>query len=235
MNKGYIKITLALLSIVGCMQNIAFASETAATTNSLNKEYNQQLYIDPKEAKQAATVMAEALSYADIVNKLWDANSAKNFDDELIRVRVSQTYNPNLQIIRRQYKSSIMGLQRYCYSLVNKVELSKDETAILLVSSDMNDRSDLGYTNYINPIVESANSLKPNINSQKYIRTGGLSKMYANLAAIFIKKEEECVKVTVLGSIDPNTPSYVSKDAIKNDLVKKFINMIKLREIIKKK
>ncbi|SCL89701.1 hypothetical protein PCHCB_000527700 [Plasmodium chabaudi chabaudi] len=34
MNKGYIKIALALLSVTGYMKNIAFAIEPVANTNS---------------------------------------------------------------------------------------------------------------------------------------------------------------------------------------------------------
>ncbi|SCL83559.1 hypothetical protein, conserved, partial [Plasmodium berghei] len=61
MNKGYIKIALALLSVAGYMQNMAFASDSTPSPNSPNEEAIQQLYIDPKEAKQASDIMTEAL------------------------------------------------------------------------------------------------------------------------------------------------------------------------------
>ncbi|CAD2100782.1 fam-a protein [Plasmodium vinckei brucechwatti] len=279
MNKGYIKIALALLSVASYMQNIAFARNTISTTKPPSKE-NVPLPASPEEAKQAADVMAEALaiaqkhaqnsedyklyskedegailyfkkineteigkldliiqnpdSYADVVSMIWDPNGAKNFDNTFIEGSVPQVYNENLVIIQQRYKSAIGSWQRYYHALANKVELSKDETAILLVSSDMNDHDGYCDKKYVNPIVKSANSFKPDINSQEDIRKGGLSKMYVNLVAFFIKKEEDSVKVTYISSVDPNVPWYVPGVAIKKALVKKFVNMIKLREIFKK-
>ncbi|KEG04701.1 fam-a protein [Plasmodium vinckei vinckei] len=279
MNKGYIKIALALLSVAGFMQNIAFADDSGSSPPK-HKE-NVPLPPSPEEAKQAADVMAEALaiaqkhaqksedyklyskeddgailyfkkineteigkldliipnadSYADIVNMIWDPNGAKNFDSTFIEGNLPQVYNENLVIIQQRYKSAIGSWQRYYHALANKVELSKDETAILLASSDMNDHDGHCTRKYINPIVESANSFKPDINSQEDIRKGELSKMYVNLVAFFIKKGEDNVKITYISSIDPNVPWYVPGAVIKKALVKKFINMIQLRDIFKKK
>ncbi|SCM08137.1 fam-a protein [Plasmodium chabaudi chabaudi] len=279
MNKGYIKIALALLSVASYMQNIAFARDIIPNDNFPNKD-NVPLPADPKEAKQAADVMADALaiaqkhaqhsedyklyskeddgailyfktvnnteigkldliipnpdSYDDVVSMIWDPNGAKNFDDTFIEGNIPQVYNENLVIIQQRYKSAIGSWQRYYHAIANKVELSKDETAILLVSSDMNDHDGYCDRKYVNPIVESANSFKPDINSQEDIRKGHLSKMYVNLVAFFIKKEADSVKLTYVSSIDPNVPWYVPGVAVKKALVKKFINMIKLREIFKK-
>ncbi|CAD2111718.1 fam-a protein [Plasmodium vinckei petteri] len=279
MNKGYIKIALALLSVASYMQNIAFARNTISNNKPPSNE-NIPLPASPEEAKQAADIMADALaiaqkhaqnsedyklyskedngailyfkkineteigkldliiqnpdSYADVVSMIWDPNGAKNFDNTFIEGSVPQVYNENLVIIQQRYKSAIGSWQRYYHAIANKVELSKDETAILLVSSDMNDHDGYCDKKYVNPIVSSANSFKPDINSQEDIRKGGLSKMYVNLVAFFIKKEEDSVKVTYISSVDPNVPWYVPGVAIKKALVKKFINMIKLREIFKK-
>ncbi|CAD2111622.1 fam-a protein [Plasmodium vinckei] len=279
MNKGYIKIALALLSVASYMQNIAFARNTISNNKPPSNE-NIPLPASPEEAKQAADIMVDALaiaqkhaqnsedyklyskedngailyfkkinetemgkldliiqnpdSYADVVSMIWDPNGAKNFDNTFIEGSVPQVYNENLVIIQQRYKSAIGSWQRYYHAIANKVELSKDETAILLVSSDMNDHDGYCDKKYVNPIVSSANSFKPDINSQEDIRKGGLSKMYVNLVAFFIKKEEDSVKVTYVSSVDPNVPWYVPGVAIKKALVKKFINMIKLREIFKK-
>ncbi|CAD2100862.1 fam-a protein [Plasmodium vinckei lentum] len=279
MNKGYIKIALALLSVASYMQGIAFARNTISNNKPPSNE-NIPLPASPEEAKQAADIMADALaiaqkhaqnsedyklhskeddgailyfkkineteigkldliipnpdSYADVVSMIWDPNGAKNFDNTFIEGSVPQVYNENLVIIQQRYKSAIGSWQRYYHAIANKVELSKDETAILLVSSDMNDHDGYCDKKYVNPIVASANSFKPDINSQEDIRKGGLSKMYVNLVAFFIKKEEDSVKVTYISSVDPNVPWYVPGVAIKKALVKKFINMIKLREIFKK-
>ncbi|SBW38121.1 Acidic phosphoprotein precursor PCEMA1, putative, partial [Plasmodium berghei] len=188
----------------------------------------QQLYIDPKEAKQASDIMTEALdfaqkhaehtndykeyskqdgvvlyfkkfkdteigkleltipnpdSYDDVVSMLWDPNGAKNFDDKFIKGSIYRVYDQNLVIIQQRYKSLIRSWQRYYHALANKIELSKNKTAIVLVSSDMNDHDGGKNKKYVNPFVESANSFKPDIDSEEDIRNGDLYKMYINLVA----------------------------------------------------
>ncbi|CAD2084706.1 fam-a protein [Plasmodium vinckei brucechwatti] len=283
MNKGYIKIALALLCVVGYMQNVASASETAVATNSSNEEvkqlftntekvkqqlsappkkakqqlnlrYKQQNCFAPEEAKQAEDVMAKALnvakkhakhtndykvyyaengailhfkslknasmgklvftipnadSYADIVKMLWDQNAEKKLNDSFIEGKISRMYNKNLAIIQQRYQGPIWTT--YYNALANKVELSEDETAIVLVSSNMNDHNSSKGMNYVNPIVKSANSFKPDFNSEIDIKIGLLHKAYINLMAIFIKKEANGVKITQLTSIEhayiPDSPS----------------------------
>ncbi|CDU19940.1 fam-a protein [Plasmodium yoelii] len=275
MNKRYIKIALALLSVAGYMQNVAFARDSPSSPNSPNK----QLPIDPEEAKQASAIMSEALAiaqkhaehtddyeeyskeddgtilyfkkvnnveigkieltipnpnnYNDVVNMLWDPNGAKNFDDKFIKGSIPRVYNPNLVIIQQRYKSLMMSWQRYYHALANKVELSKDQTALILVSSNMNDHDGGNNKKYVNPIVESANSFKPDIDSEEDIRNGDLYKMYVHLVAVFIKKEADCVKVTYISSIEPNAPSFVPSKIVKKILVKKILNITKLKDIFK--
>lgn len=65
----------------------------------------------------------------------------------------------------------------------------------------MNDHDGRNNGGYINPIVESANSFKPDVNSEEDIRNGELYKMYVNIAAFFFKKEADYVKVTYLSSV----------------------------------
>ncbi|CAD2100754.1 fam-a protein [Plasmodium vinckei brucechwatti] len=280
MNKGYIKIALAFLSVAGCMQNITFASEHALSTNSLNTESKQQLFIDPEEAKQAADVMADTLDiaqkhaqhsedyklyskngdaatlyfkrinetdigkldliipnpdcYDDIISLLMDPNGPKKIYNTFVDGHVSRIYNPNLLIMRRQYKSTIVGSQRYCYALVNKTELSDSETAIVMVSSDTNDRDSEQYETHINPIVESANLFKPDIDPLEDIRNANVPKMHINLAAFFIKKEADCVKVTIISSVNYNAPSYISQYAIRRIASRNFLQAAKLGDIFKK-
>ncbi|CAD2109220.1 fam-a protein [Plasmodium vinckei] len=278
MNKGYINIALALLSVAGYMQNIAFASNFSATTNSSNEKGKQELPIDPEEAKQAANVMAEALAlaqkhaehtndyelyssqiegsalhfkkvnntdigkleftipnpdnYVDIVNMLWNPNNAKNFDDLFIKGSLSRIYNKNLVIIQQRYKGTIWT--RYYNALANKVELSEDETAIVYASSDMNNHDGVKGKEYVNPIVKSANSFKPDIDSEEDIRDGKLYIMYINLVAFFIKKEDDCVKITHINSVDMNFSPKAIDDLIKKMKADKILNIVKLRDIFKK-
>ncbi|CXI95117.1 fam-a protein [Plasmodium berghei] len=268
MNKIYIKISLALLSVTGYMQNMAFASDSTPSPNSPNetskeildndseddiqqsssnpKEVEHLLYDDPEEAIKAADVISESLahihkqignindyklyskqdgailyfkkfkdteigkleltipnpdSYDDIVNMLWDPNGAKNFDNSFIKGTIRRVYNKNLLIIQQRHKSGMKAWNGYYHALGGKIELSKDKTMIIVVSSDMNDHDGGKNKKYVNPFVESANSFKPDIDSEEDIRNGDLYKMYINLVAFFIKKETDCVKVTYFISI----------------------------------
>ncbi|EUD70495.1 hypothetical protein YYG_04464 [Plasmodium vinckei petteri] len=280
MNKGYIKIALALLSVACYMQNIVFASECAPKTKSSNKEPKQQLYIDHKEAKQAANVMAEALSvakklaihtndyklyskkdegealyfkrvnntdiakldltipnpnnYDSIISMLMDPSAPKNFYNAHVEGAISRIYDPNLVIIKQHYKNNSGPCQRYCHLLAKKTELSKDETAIVFVSPDVNDHDSKNNKNYINPILRRVNSFKPDINSQGSIRNRNALKMYINLAAFFIKREADCVKVTFIGSIDLNLSPKAKEHAVKKVTASIILDIAKLRDIFKK-
>ncbi|CAD2109108.1 fam-a protein [Plasmodium vinckei] len=292
MNKGYIKVVLALLSVTGYMQNIAFASDSAPRANSSNEEAEQVVYEnpeeieqllcnDPEEAKQAEALMADVLdiaqkhvehtddyrlyykidkgailyskyigdaevgklelivpnpdSYDDMINLIWNPNSGKNFNDSFVEGFVSKIYNQNLVIVQQRYNNYTGSGYRYFYALANKVKLSEDETAILLTSSDMNDHDGGNNKKYVNPIVESANSFKPDVNSGEDIRNGELSKMYVNLAAFFFKKEADCVKVTYLSSLDANIICIVPNYFVKRAKFNRMLNIAKLRDIFKKK
>ncbi|CAD2099691.1 fam-a protein [Plasmodium vinckei lentum] len=278
MNKGYIKIALALLSVVGYMQNIAFAINSISNTNSSNEKAKQQLPINHEEAKQATDIMTDVLnlarkhiehtddympfpikdeeeilyfkkvnntyigmieltipnpdSYDGIINMLWDSNGEKNFDYAFIKGNISKIYDKNLVIRQQRYKGFIWN--KYYNALANKVELSKDETAIVLASSDMNDHNRWHYKEYVNPIVESANSFKPDIDSEEIVRNGITIRMYVNLVAFFIKKEADCVKITHVASFDHNDILQHSPKSIIKMTGIKLINIIKLKDIFKK-
>ncbi|CAD2109125.1 hypothetical protein YYG_01624 [Plasmodium vinckei petteri] len=291
MNKGYIKVVLALLSVTGYMQNIAFASDSAPSANSSNEEAEQVVYEnpeeieqllcnDPEEAKQAEALMADVLdiaqkhvehtddyslyykidkgailyskyigdaevgklelivpnpdSYDDMINLIWNPNSGKNFNDSFVEGFVSKIYNPNLVVVQQRYINYTGSGYRYFHALANKVKLSEDETAILLTSSDMNDHDGRNNSEYVNPIVESANSFKPDINSGEDIRNGELYKMYVNLAAFFFKKEADCVKVTYLSSLDANIICIIPNYFVKRAKFNRMLNIAKLRDIFKK-
>ncbi|CAD2107789.1 fam-a protein [Plasmodium vinckei] len=300
MNKGHIKIALALLSVVGYMQNIAFANENIPSTNFSNEESKQLLSVDieeleqllsinseeieqllcadSKEAKQAEGIAAEALahvqyhaqdtddydlyskedegaiiyfksfngtnigkldliipnpdSYYNIINLLWDPNGAEYFDDSFIKGSLARIYNKNLAIVHQRHRN-IRSWHGYYHALASKNELSKDETVLLLVSSNMNDHDHKNNKDYINPIVESANSFKPDIDSEEDIRNGKLSKTYINLVGFIIKKEPDCVKLTYIISVDINmqwVPNYFLKKIIYN----KILDIVKLRDVFKK-
>ncbi|SCL81954.1 fam-a protein [Plasmodium chabaudi chabaudi] len=287
MNKGYIKIALALLSVAGYMQNIAFASEQDPSANSSNgtstkvlsanpEETEQHLHANSQEAEHAATIMADALNiakdlakrtdeytvydtvddvtlyvkdvngaevglleftipnpncYDNVIDLIWEPKGAAYIDDKFIDGHHPQIYNENLVIIQQRYKSMLRGWQRYFHALATKVELSENETAILMASSNMNDH-DGYYTNstYENPILESINGFCPDVDSQEDIRKGQLYKMYINLMAFFIKKEPKGIKVTHISSVDANVAWILSRPARSAKATKMF-NFVKLREM----
>ncbi|SCL92323.1 fam-a protein [Plasmodium chabaudi adami] len=279
MNKGYIKVILALLSVTGYMQNIVFASEHDPSANSSNETSTQLLSADPEEAKQAEAIMANVLNiakkhakhtkdysvytevddeailhlkyvnntevgkleftihdpniYDNVVNLIWDPNGATYFDETFIEGSTPQVYNENLVIIQQRYQSAIGSWQRYYHALAGKFELSSNETAILMASSDMNDHDGYCTKQYVNPIVDSINSFCPDINSQEDIRNGKLSKMFVNLMVFFIKKEADSIKITHISSVDANAPWFVPGAMVRKAKVTKMLNFLKLRDIFK--
>ncbi|CAD2092339.1 fam-a protein [Plasmodium vinckei brucechwatti] len=171
-------------------------------------------------------------SYNGVINMLWDPNGEKNFNMTFIGGSISRMYNKNLVIVQHRYKGMVWN--RYYHAIANKVELSRDETAIVLVSSDMNDHSALTYKNYINSIVESANTFTPDIDSEEDIRSAKLNKFYINLIAFFIKREANGVKITHLSSIDHDIVADDPEEALRNMISYKMLNVVKLRDIFKK-
>ncbi|KEG02413.1 hypothetical protein YYE_03152 [Plasmodium vinckei vinckei] len=171
-------------------------------------------------------------SYNGVIKMLWDPNGEKNFNMTFIGGSISRMYNKNLVIVQHRYKG--MAWDRYYHAIANKVELSRDETAIILVSSDMNDHSALTYKNYINCIVESANTFTPDIDSEEDIRSAKLNKFYINLIAFFIKREANGVKITHLSSIDHDIASDDPEESLRNMTVRTMLNVVKLRDIFKK-
>ncbi|SCL93582.1 fam-a protein [Plasmodium chabaudi adami] len=279
MNKGYIKVVLALLSVAGYMQNVVFAIDSISNTNSSNENGKQQSPINPEEAKQAADVAADALnvarknienindykpypvdneeevtyfkevnkvyvgiinvtipnpdSYAGVINMLWDVNGERSFDNAFIKGNASKVYNENLIIRQQRYKNYLWG--KHYNVVANKIEVSKDETAIVLASSDMKDHVKGDYRPYINPLVKSANSFKPEIDSEDVVINGVSIRMYAHLVAFFIKKEADCVKITHIASYEHMDPMNSDGQSIIKLTGAKLINIIKLKDIFKKK
>ncbi|CAD2111640.1 fam-a protein [Plasmodium vinckei] len=289
MNKGYIKIALALLSVAGFMQNIAFASESEPITDSSNEQVEQvlyendegvqqQFYDDPNETKQAEKVMFEALSlvkkhakhtddyeiydevdgeaclyykkvndvdigkleltipnsdnYDSIINLLWNPQGAEYFDGAFIEGRFVRMYNENLAILEQRHHCILKSWIGYYHALAKKFQLSENETAIVLASSNINAHDPKNTRKFVNPFVKSAKAFNPNINSAEDIREGKLSKMYINLLGFIIKKEEDCVKITYVISIDTDLPWLTPNRLIRSGVANKMYDIIKLRDML---
>ncbi|SCM06082.1 fam-a protein [Plasmodium chabaudi chabaudi] len=302
MNKGYIKVALALLNVAGYIQNIASANENVPSTNSSNEESKQLLSVgieeieqllstdseeaehllctDPEEIKQAEDVAAEALahlqyhakdtddyylyseedegaiiyfksfngidigkldliipnpdSYNDIINMLCDPNGGKNFDDSFIKGSIARIYNKKFGIIEQRHSTYFRSWHGYYHALAKKFELSEDQTALILVSSDIKVQDPKNTKNYINPIVESANSFKPEIDTEEDIRNGKLSKTYINLVGFLIEKELDYIKMTYIISVDANVHWIIPSAAIRRGIYNKILDIVKIRDLFEK-
>ncbi|CAD2111632.1 fam-a protein [Plasmodium vinckei] len=280
MNKGHIKIALALLSVACYMQNIAFAIGFFSNNKPSYEDVNE-FPIAPREAKQAMDIMTEVLyhaqkhaehtddyqpyseeneepmlyfkrindtdigkieftipnpdNYADVVSMIWDPNGQKKFNNTFIKGTLFRIYDPNFVILQHRYTSPFKSWHVYYYALANKVELSKDETVILLVSSDMNDHYGDHMKKYVNPIVESARSFTPDVRSQEDIKKGEAFKIFVNFAAFFVKKEADCVKVTYVASFELNFSPRYPNHMIRKLVATRILNFIKLKDAFKNK
>ncbi|VEV57609.1 fam-a protein [Plasmodium vinckei vinckei] len=170
--------------------------------------------------------------YDDIIKMLWNPNAGKYFDDSFIKGQIARIYNINLGILHQRQRN-IRSWHGYYHALCSKRELSRDETVIIMVSSNMNDHDHKNNKDYINPIVESANSFKPDIDSEEDIRNGKLSKVYINLVGFIIKKEPDYIKFTYIVSVDINM-RWVPNYFLRRIIYKKILDIVKLRDVFKK-
>ncbi|CAD2111724.1 fam-a protein [Plasmodium vinckei petteri] len=243
MNKGYIKIALALLSVACYMQNIVFASECAPKTKSSNKEPKQQLYIDHKEAKQAANVMAEALSVAKklaIHTNDYKLYSKKDEGEALYFKRVNNTDIAKLDLTipnPNNYDSIISMLMdpsapKNFYNAHVEGAISRIYDPNLVIIKQH-------YKNNSGPCQRYCHLLAKKTEVRIFCflhpsRNRNALKMYINLAAFFIKREADCVKVTFIGSIDLNLSPKAKEHAVKKVTASIILDIAKLRDIFKK-
>ncbi|SCL85404.1 hypothetical protein PBSP11A_000510600 [Plasmodium berghei] len=92
-------------------------------------------------------------------------------------------------MIQQRYKNYAISFHGYYYALSKKVQVSDDTTIIVYASSDVNDYNSVNKKKYTNTILESANSFKPKIYSEKDIRNGELTRMFVNLSGFIIQKK----------------------------------------------
>ncbi|SCL92272.1 fam-a protein [Plasmodium chabaudi adami] len=142
--------------------------------------------------------------YNKIIGKLWDPDIKNLVDPRSTKRKIARVYNPNLVIIQQRYKDSIFGRWKYFYALAKKVQISEDTTVIAMTSANINDDhpSDKEYKN---TIIENANLFTTEIDSEEDIKKGKLTKTFLNIGGYIIKKNEEYVLITYVGSINGHT------------------------------
>ncbi|CAD2096756.1 hypothetical protein YYG_04969 [Plasmodium vinckei petteri] len=139
--------------------------------------------------------------YTELIEKLWDPNHGKSFNTYSVKRKIIRVYNPNLVLIQQRYKSSIVGSEKYFYALAAKFDVSKDTTAIVMTTPDINDHNPSG-KKFKNKIIENANLFKTDVDSEDDIREGKLNKTFVNVAGYIIQKKDKCVDTTFVGSIN---------------------------------
>ncbi|SCM01356.1 fam-a protein [Plasmodium chabaudi chabaudi] len=143
--------------------------------------------------------------YDEMINEIWDPDH-ENFLNKG-SVKIVRVYNPNLVLIQQRYKKKIGSRQKYFYALVAKVEISKDKTVIVMASPNINDHNPSS-EEYKNKIIENANLLKIDIDSEDDIRKGKLKKTFVNLAGYLIEKKKTHVDVIYVESIEGHASIY---------------------------
>ncbi|SCL94420.1 fam-a protein [Plasmodium chabaudi adami] len=139
--------------------------------------------------------------YNEIINMLWDPDSKHFLDKPSSKRKIERVYSPNLVLIQQRYKDSIFGRWKYFYALATKAQISEDTTIIVMASGNINDHNPSS-KEYKNPIVESANLFKIDIDSEDDIRKGKLKKVFVNLAGYYIQRSKYRVDITNIESIN---------------------------------
>ncbi|KEG01392.1 hypothetical protein YYE_03982 [Plasmodium vinckei vinckei] len=138
--------------------------------------------------------------YNETINELWYPARGNSFKTGSTKKKIVRVHTPNLVMIQQRYKTWPFGRQRYFYALAAKVEVSKNRTAIVMTSPNINDHNPYS-KEYKNTIIENANLFKADIDSEKDIRKGKLKKTFINIAGYIIEKKTGYVDVTYIESV----------------------------------
>ncbi|SCL97100.1 fam-a protein [Plasmodium chabaudi chabaudi] len=175
--------------------------------NSYGNNPFKKIYYYKKTQRDGTTVdkveytVRDSDKYDEEINKLWDPNHGKSFNMKSPQRKIIRVYNPNLVLIQQRYKHRFGRTEKYFYALVTKVEVSKDTTAIVMTSPNINDHYPSG-KKFKNRIIENANLLKIDVDPEDDIKEGLLKKTFVNLAGYLIQKKDKCVDATFIASID---------------------------------
>ncbi|KEG02418.1 hypothetical protein YYE_03157 [Plasmodium vinckei vinckei] len=138
--------------------------------------------------------------FDEIINKLWDPDSAKYPNATSVKRKIVRVYNPNLVLIQQRYKSSIFGRWKYFYALATKVEVTKYLTLIVMSSVNVIDHHP-SKKEFKNTIIESANSFKIEVDSEEDIRQGKIKKTFVNIAGYYLQKYNSIIDCTFVSSV----------------------------------
>ncbi|CAD2097751.1 fam-a protein [Plasmodium vinckei brucechwatti] len=173
--------------------------------------------------------------YDEIVNILWDPNGEKKYNPDFNGGKVIRAYNPDLLLIQQRYGNGYMGRQNYFYALAAKYEPHENTTIIVMASVNVNDHNKKDKKKCENAIVNSANSFKVDIDSEKDIKNGKLNKMTVHLSGYAMTKYEETIDMMYIESISGDSPSELPNWYKLSNKSERLASLIDLRDYINRK
>ncbi|SCL89675.1 fam-a protein, partial [Plasmodium chabaudi chabaudi] len=161
-------------------------------------------------------ILHDPNKYNETIGEFWDPDILNPIDYKSTKKKIARVYNPNLVIIQQRYKNNPGDCEKYFYALAKKAQISEDKTIIVMTSANINDHNSKNKKSYKNTLIESANLFTTEIDSEEDIRAGKLKKTFLNIGGYLIEKNDNCVKITRIESIDEN------ESINKNALLKRF-------------
>ncbi|ETB60737.1 hypothetical protein YYC_02346 [Plasmodium yoelii 17X] len=151
--------------------------------------------------KKVEYIIYNSNKYNKIVNMLWGPDCNNFLYKFPVKRKIARVYNPNLVMIQQRYKSRRFGCQKYFYALAANFEISENKTMIVMASPNINDHNSKSKKPFENTIIEDANLLKIDIDSEKDIKQGKLKKTFANLIGYIIEKHDGHVDIIYIESV----------------------------------
>ncbi|CAD2090633.1 fam-a protein [Plasmodium vinckei brucechwatti] len=166
--------------------------------------------------------------YDEIKNTIWNPNGVQNMDPSFLTGQVVRVYGPNLMMIQQCYTSGGHSSVKYFHYLAQKIEVSKDKTIMVYISTNSADINDSIEEN-MGALLDIAYSLEPGCDYEEEFK-----KNYVNLSGYDINKDDTKVDITYFDSIyddDILAPIY----GFKRVRSRKFAQLVNLKEKLTKK
>ncbi|EUD73122.1 hypothetical protein YYG_01157 [Plasmodium vinckei petteri] len=230
--------TELMTEAVTVLQKLA---ENIDECDEVNKQYDINLYYKNPDEDTAIAIFNFKIpnpdNYDKVIKMIWTPNGTKRFDEYLIKEKIIRLYNSNLVMMHQRHNSIVGTFEKYSYILARKYEPSRDTTIIAFSSADINDYNRYARQCNKNPILESANTFKVDVNSEEDIRDGKLKKLYINLSGYLIKKQESHVDITFVYSINTTNYdiSYAPNFILKMERSERLLMLSSLKEFFSRK
>ncbi|SCM21940.1 fam-a protein, partial [Plasmodium chabaudi adami] len=215
--------------------------ENLDESDIINKQYDIDLYCKNLGEDAEIAIFNFKISnpkhYDEIIKMIWNPNGTKRFNEYLINEKLVRLYKGNLVMMQQRHNSIVGPFNKYSYFVASKSEPSSDTTIIAFSSGNINDYNRFARKVITNPILESANKFKANVNSEEDIRDGKLKKIYINLSGYLIKKQESHIDMTFVYSINTTNYdiSYAPSFVIKMERSEKLLMLSSLKEFFERK